>query len=420
MINWQRRIKKTLVSWYSWVASILTRKQDAFFLATYLPIQDEVRMYCRLGQWPQLWRSVPPVQVAVDGHQRQWKVNGENRSEFEACARTLIPQQIPTVYLEGYDQLVEQIAGLPWPGQPKVIWTSNSYGSDDVFKAWTAEKVEQGSPLVVGQHGGHYGVGRWSFAEDHETAISDCYLSWGWSEQGKPKIKPVGQLKAKRPLKVRHAEQPGALLVTCTLPQHSYFMYSAVVSRQWLDYFNDQCDFVENLPQAIQDALMVRLYAHDYGWNQVSRWRDRFPDLHLDEGQTNINDLIRQSRLYISTYNATSFIESFTMNVPTVIFWNPNHWELRESAVAHFEDLKRVGIFHENPESAARHVSAIWEDVDTWWTSPGVQEVLERFKKSYCRLPENLLDRIENALREVMAVSGKPATPYTVQVSRRG
>lgn len=409
-IPWKQQIKRTLVASYARVASVLTRDQDAFFLATYLPMHHELRLQLRLGQVPQLWRSPPPIQVAAAVGQRQWNVSGENRSSFEACARALIPRQIPTAYLEGYGQLVAQSADLRWPKRPKLIWTSNSYGSDDVFKAWAAEKVEQGSPLVIGQHGGHYGMGLWSFTEDHEIAIGDCYLSWGWSEPGQAKVKPIGQLKCKRPLRLRHAEQPRALLVTAALPRYSYFMYSVVVSRQWLDYFNDQCAFVQNLPQSIRDALTVRLFPHDWGWDQISRWRDRFPDVLLDEGQSNIKALIRQSRLYISTYNATTYLESLTMNVPTVIYWNPKHWELRDSAVPYFEDLKGVDIFHETPESAARHVAAIWDDVDAWWTSPAVRAVLERFKARYCHLPDNLLDRIEHALREVMAVSNRSAT----------
>lgn len=411
--HWKRRIKRTLAACYARAASTLTRNHDAFFLATYLPLRDEMRLHRRLGQVPQLWRSVPPIQVAVDGSQRQWLIAGENRSEFEACARTLIPQQIPTAYLEGYGQLVEQAAGLPWPKQPKLIFTSNSENSDDVFKAWAAEKVEQGFPLVIGQHGGHYGVGRWSFVEDHETAISDRYLSWGWSESGQSKIRPLGQVKAKKSLGIRHAEQPGVLLVTAVVPRYSYHMYSIIVSCQWLDYFNDQCVFVKNLPIHLRDALTVRLYPQDYGWDQASRWHERFPGLRLDEGQSNIDDLIRQSRLYISTYNATTFLESFTMNVPTVIYWNPNHWELRDSAMPYFEDLKRVGIFHETPESAARHVAAIWDDVDEWWVSPAVREVLERFKARYCHLPDDLLGRVEAALREVMA-DGKGLLPKIV------
>ena len=400
----QRRAQ-TSMAWCVRAVGAFVRDQDAFFLATYMPFLDELRLHRRLGQMPQPWRSVPPVRGPVDLGQRCWVVTGENRSQFEACARALIPQQIPTVYLEGYGRLVEQAGGVPWPKQPKVIWTSNSHIADDVFKVWAAEKVEHGSPLVIGQHGGHDGVGRWSFVEKHGIAISDCYLSWGWDEPRQPRVKPFGQLKAKRPLGVRHAIQPGALLVAAVHPRYSYFMYSTPVASQWLAYFSDQFMFVEHLPQSIRSALTVRLYPQDFGWDQVRRWRDRFPGLHLDEGQSDINSLIRQSRLYISTYNATTFLESLTMNVPTVIYWNPKHWELRDSAIPYFEDLGRVGIFHETPVSAARHVSAVWDDVDAWWSSPSVREVLERFRARYCHLPDDLSDRVERTLREVIAVS---------------
>ena len=86
------------------------------------------------------------------------------------------------------------------------------------------------------------------------------------------------------------------------------------------------------------------------------------------------------------------------MNVPTVIYWNPNHWELRETAIPFFEELKRVKVFHETPESAARHVAAIWHDVDAWWVSPEVSEVVDRFKEEYCHQSDRFLDRLEASL----------------------
>ena len=400
--NWNRQIKRRLAGWYARAAGSMTRDQDAFFLATYLPPGDEMKLHRRLKQVPQLWRTIPPARAVVDYGKRQWVVPGASGSEFEACARALVPQQIPAIYLEGYGQLVEQTAALPWPKQPKLIWTSNSESADDIFKAWAAQKVERGSPLVIGQHGGHFGLGRWSFTEEHQLAISDCYLSWGWVDSGQPKVVPVGQLKSKSPLGVRHAEQPRALLVTAVHPRYSYLLYSTPIARQWLDYFTDQFAFVEHLPKSIQNALTVRLYSEDWKWDQFSRWHDRFPSLRLDEGRSDLNDLIRQSRLYISTYNATTYLESFTMNVPTVIYWNQHHWELRDSAVPYFEDLKRVGIFHETPESAARHVAAIWDDVDAWWKSPAVGEAVERFKNHYCCLSDNQLDRVQEALLKAM------------------
>lgn len=401
----RRSARERLVDWSVRAANSLARDTDAFLMGTSLPPLDELRMYGRLGQVPQRWRSVPCAHAEWDGRQRQWLIEGDNRNEFEACARTLIPQQIPKIYLEAYPELMEQVHGLSWPRRPKLIWSSNSYNSDDVFKAWAAQKAEAGAALVTGQHGGHYGIGRWSFNEEHDIAISDSYLSWGWSQPDQAKVRPVGQLKLKQPLDVQHARQPGALLVTCTMPQHSYVLYSSTVASQWLDYFEDQCTFVKNLPPAIRGALTVRLYPEDYQWNQKGRWRERFPGLRLDSGQSSIDSLIRQSRLYISTYNATTYLESFTMNVPTVIYWNPFHWELRDAAIPYFEDLKRVGIFHETPESAAFHVAKIWEDVGTWWDGPELREVLERFKAQYCSLPKDLLGQVRSALRDANAAS---------------
>jgi putative transferase (TIGR04331 family) len=388
-------------------AGALGRDEDAFLLATYLPPLDEMRLRMRLRQLPLPCRSAVYPRMPRDASRREWVVKGDERTDFESFVRFMIPQQMPTAYLEGYQRLVAQADEMPWPRRPRVIWTSVSFSSDEVFKVWAAQKVEEGAPLVIGQHGGHYGVGKWSFVEEHEIAISDRFLSWGWSAPEEPRVKPVGQLKAKRPLGVQHASQPGALLVTVVVPRYSYFMYSIAVSRQWLDYFEEQCAFVAELPPDIRDALTVRMYPHDYGWGQVARWRERFPELRLDEGQGSIDELIRGSRLYISTYNATTFLESMTMNVPTVIYWKPEHWELRASAMPYFDDLERVGVFHPTPESAARHVAAIWDDVGAWWNQPELRAVVEAFTSRYSALSDDLLDRIEDALDDAMRACGQ-------------
>jgi len=402
--GWKQRLRRRLVFGYSRFANLFAHEHDVFFLSTHLSVLGEMRLYQRLGQVPQAWRSVRPVQVAFDSDYRDWSINGMANSEFEDLVGFLVPRHLPAVYLEGYSQLMGQIRGLPWPERPSLIWTGNME-RDDVFNSWAAEKVEQGTPLVVGQHGGHYGTGLWSFPEAHEIAVSDCFMSWGWTEPGEPKVQPTGMIKRTRPLGIQHDKPEGALLVTAALPRFSYYMYSTFTSSQYLDYFEDQCLFVSSLPPTIRQQLTVRLFPNDFGWDQQSRWRDRFPELTLDNGRSRINELIRRNKVYIATYNATTFLESFNMDVPTVMFWNPNHWELRESAVPYFEELKRIGIFHETPESAASHLATVWDNVDSWWSSPPVREVLGSFKQRYCHVPEDVSGRIEHTLRDAMAGS---------------
>jgi len=396
--RWLKR-KLEAATWI--ISQVLTRETDVFFIATYLPIQQDFRLQWSLGQLPKRWRSLAAPEADVVWAKRRWQMTEPTGEGFPSIVRRMIPRHIPTLYLEGYGALQACCNVLPWPKKPRLIFTSNAYGSDDVFKAWAAAKVEAGAPLVGGQHGGSYGVARWNFNEDHECAISDAWLSWGWKDEGNPKVKPVGYLKLSRR---RLGWDPNgyALMVGMTMPRTSHFMLSVPVAGQWLSYFEDQCGFVTALPESLRGRLLVRLFSKDYGWCQEQRWLERFPQIQLDEGLVPIRSLIEKSRLYISTYNATTFLDSMTMDIPTVMFWNPKHWELRYSAIPYFEDLKRVGLFHETPRSAARHVAAIWDDVEVWWNSPMVRDALVRFKNRFCHSPNDLLKNVERTLREAL------------------
>ena len=111
---------------------------------------------------------------------------------------------------------------------------------------------------------------------------------------------------------------------------------------------------------------------------------------------------MKESRIVVQTYNSTGILETLALGIPSVLFFDLKVTPLRESAVPYYAELKRVGIFHDTPESAAAHVNAIWDNVDAWWTSYEVQEVVANFSKQYCHLPENILDSVENVLRDVI------------------
>ena len=176
-------------------------------------------------------------------------------------------------------------------------------------------------------------------------------------------------------------------------------MYSIIMSSQYLNYLDDQFVFVESLSKSIRNALTVRLYKNDYGWEQQSRWKDRFPNIDLDSGLLNINKLISKSRIYVSTYNASTYLESLAMNVPTIIFWNPNHWEIRDSAQPYFDNLKEVGIFHETPESAAGHIISVWDDVEKWWSNESLTKSVKQFCNRFSNISENPLKSIYNEIQ---------------------
>ncbi len=309
----------------------------------------------------------------------------EVQNDFEKLLKELIPIQIPFMYVEGYATLQNQVQDLPWPKNPKFIFTSNSHSSDDLFKAWSAKKVEEGKKLFIGQHGGHYGTGLWSFNEEHEIAISDKYISWGWDDSNKEKVVPTFAIKLTGEKEVQYDPNGKALLVTTVNPRYSYWSYSSFCSSQIISYFEDQFQFIRSLPLEIKNNTIIRLYPQDYAWDQIQRWKDQFSDIQLDNGSVPISNLFSKIRIYISTYNATTYLESMYLNIPTLIFWNPNHWELRDSAIPYFEKLQEAGIFFHTPKEAAIQLQKIWEDVPGWWNSQKVQDARNVFCSRFAR-----------------------------------
>jgi putative transferase (TIGR04331 family) len=368
---------------------------------------NEILLQLKLGQVPIIYRASKSTSQTMDGSLRTWSLEGESRSAFEAFVREMVPKQIPMLYLEGYVGLVKQAQRQSWPKTPKLIWTSNAFSSDEVFKAAIAKMTSAGSSLIIGQHGGHYGIGRWNFQEEHELSIADCYFSWGWTDSKQQHIKPIGKLKPPTFSKRGSSAPVRATLVTAALQRYSGPMISSFMSSQYLDYLQDLFVFVKHLPSTVRQNLIVRLFPCDEGWSQAARWRENFEDIELDSGLLDIGKLMAESKIYICTYNATTYLESLSIGVPTVMFWNPNHWELRDTAIPYFEELKAVGIFHESAASAAQHCARIWDDVESWWQRAEVQYSIQKFCHQYARRPLNLLNMVEANIRDTFSENEK-------------
>ncbi|MDC0151496.1 LIC12162 family protein, partial [Paracoccaceae bacterium] len=328
-------------------------------------------------------------------NKRNWNIDSRDHSVdlFEKIARKFIPNNIPTCYLENYKDLLLKTMEQNWPPTPKVIFTANADIWDDIFKAYTAQKCEYGALLVIGQHGGHYGMTPFYFTEDHQVRISDKWLSWGWSDPLRPKIVSVGNLKAKHK-SLKYDPKGTALMVNCAFPRFSYYLYAVPMAGQWLSYYENQKLFINILPKHIREKLVVKLYPTDYGWDQEQRYSNEIKGVKISNDNETVPFLVRRSRLYISTYNATTYLESLTSNIPTVIFWDTKQWEIKADTLPYFELLKKVGIFHSSAESAALHISKVWDDIPAWWESDVVQQARAKFCKKYSHKPKNIVKDI--------------------------
>lgn len=356
------------------------------FVNSYLKVSSQVSLQLLLGQIPYLYFPfVPSIDVPADSIFREKLFLPEGENQFESLLNSLIPEQIPRVYLEGYWEM-NQRSLEAFPKHPRVIFTTNGVFGHEGFKFWAAHNAERGVRLAGAPHGGHSGTGKWSANESHEHKVADRYYSWGWEDSSDSKIIPLtsGQLIGMEK-KIKSDPKGKILWVVGSYPRYSYSLFSAPVGPQVLEYIADQEKFCQKVSQQVYKLLLLRLYPAERGWNENSRWEESNPLLNVYFGRESIYKQMNKSRLAIVTYIGTTYLETFAANYPTILFWNPDHNEIRPSAKPYFDNLRRAGILHDSSESAAEKVNEIYLDPLSWWMSREVQEAKDKFSDQFAR-----------------------------------
>lgn len=374
-----------------------SKNNKYFFITTYLSVFDEMRFNIRFGQVPFLVRPDKIPETTLDNKKRHWSLEYDGNDEFERFIKFMIPQQVPKVYIEGYQKLNSHFQTINWPKSPKIIFTSNSHIYDDFTKLWIAAKVDAGASLVIGQHGGGP-LHKLNFQTEHELIICHRYLAPGINEiEWNKKILSVGQL-FKREWSFN--DNGRGLIVEQNVSRYSYALMSTIQSDDFLHYLKDQKRFARNLPEKIRKEFTIRLGSTDYGFSERLRWIDNFPEMGLDNGYQPIYQLLKQSRIIVCTYAGTTYTQTLAANAPTVIFWDEKYNQMHDQSIPYFEALKKAKIFHKTPESAAEHVTKVWDNINDWWMSGEVQSARNYFCKQYAHVPVDLLGNIERGLRE--------------------
>jgi putative transferase (TIGR04331 family) len=390
--------KRLALNVANYVLPKLSKKRDAFIVHSYLPLREEINLQLRLGQCPQLWRSPALQEFSPDVLARQaFSVEAGNATGFERFARTQLGSMIPTCYLEGYAKLVRQVETLPWPSQPRHIFTSNNFDHDEVFKVWAGLKVEQGTPYFTGQHGNNYGTHVfYGNASLPERSAADQFITWGdWSgdERGTSSaflFKTAGK-------KPRQIDPDGGLLLVEFTLQHR--LLASDMHHQHHLYQEAQFCFVAHLPAAIHSRLTVRLHGlfRHGSWCDDQRWKDRSPETRVERGVLPIQKLIKQSRLVVHSYDSTGTLETLALNIPTLCFWWDGLDHVLPAMRPYYEMLRSAGILIESPEQAAAFVASYWDRIGEWWGSAKVQHARRAFCQQFARTdktPASTLSRL--------------------------
>jgi putative transferase (TIGR04331 family) len=384
---------------YNKVAISLTRNNEAFINSTYLPPLHEALLELSYFQLPKSWRpSMQYTEFAAPDLDLRKNLCKKllNGGQSDLIKNELF-NLIPICYLEGFSNLYNEIQKVNLPKNPKFIFTSNDFASYELFKMYAAVNSERKIQYIVGQHGNQYGTNRLSSPMLEERTCSK-FITWGWESFDRRYVpgfvfKGVGR-------KLTYDHKGGLVLVLFPLG-----IGRDLFSANYLPnlYFDDQKKFLGLLNNEIVQKVTLRF--HRGTTNSIESDVNKFKEINssflIDSSGAKIEELISRNRLCIFSYDSTGLLENLAMNIPTLAYWQFEMQHLNEKAKFYYQLLVDVGIIHFSPESAAKKINQIWDDVDTWWRCTTVQIAREQFCNEYARSTDTPIRTLRRIIKSV-------------------
>ena len=356
---------------------------------------------------PHTWSC--PIPQAIRDDRREALACLRPTDTFERLLIRMLPQHVPPVYLEAYPRAVAEIHKR-YPKIPRVLASANAWYYNDPLRYFAAEASVRGSRLVAVQHGSGYGMLRAMPLETYEAHMADAFMVWGWA----PNIPPYrnlarpnfASLLPKSPNRlVRRKHQ--ILFVATGYPRYLVRFHSAPVGGQWQEYLEWQGRFLEALSAPLRSALRIRLYLNDYGHAVQQRLTARFGPLQWDVSRSFYRQLAK-ARLVIVDHPGTTVLEALVANVPVLLFWDPQRWEMRPEAEPFFDLLREEGILSDSPEAVAKQIALLGDGLESWWQSEPVQHARTCFIDRYALSHRRWADQWAQALTEQAQRSQEP------------
>jgi putative transferase (TIGR04331 family) len=300
----------------------------------------------------------------------------DGRNAFEETLRRILPAHLPDSFLSYHPDYE--------PAHPtRRIWIGNELHGGIARIYRLAHCVERGGRWISVQHGGGYGMAHSLGLGKVEYETPGAFATWGWSA-------PQGYAATFHPLPSpmlsklpRH--RPGGdrlIFVGTMVPSYHYRFHSVPQPEHLLAYLQWKERFLRHTDASLHDKLLYRPYMHNYGIDEVAHVRRAVPTCAiLDAGP--LIDALRRARLVVIDHLATSFLEAFAMNAPTILFWDPAVYALSPEAEPFFDALRSTGILFDTPEAAAHKVNDVWPNVAGWWHRKDVQETRAHFCRQF-------------------------------------
>jgi len=350
-------------------------------------------------------QGIPLPGMPVFKSTPQWDMRGQLVREdpsfdrFDKFVFACLRHGMPKIFVEDFSEAYAHINRY-FSRHQDLRWV--------VCEIWIAHTLSSLCMAVLSQRGvkhicnehnylSHYVIGN---SLKYLASLTDEFVTLGWGDSSIPNLVRGASLyrwvgsKQSQPKDIK-------ILFICGLPlaraPEISASYGDSGAYRALEYFDMTRRFFEGLGE---DTLRT-IYCRGFPLSVAQKWAKWDFNIMLEKyiKQMRAYDdyavpaklLMQRSRLVVTNYLSTSYLEAIIADIPSVFLWNrATNMFLGKYANA-FDALIASGICQTNPEEGAKFTNKIKDDPNKWWRSSAVQKSRARFLEANIGQPEVMI-----------------------------
>lgn len=278
------------------------------------------------------------------------------------------------------------------------VGTSQSLSFIDGFKFFAARIKSKGGKLILGIHGGEYGLKNFFLNEIADKVLSDYFFEL---KKGFYLPSFLSNLEHKEQINFRTHPLNKILI----LPYNKYFYpqdHNAQPSNKDHFLISLNYNFFLNLDKSLKEKVIVKLAYWDSKYHK-EQWKDKLKKNNQIFDQKNITsqDLFKRSKIVIlDNLSSTAAFELMYLNKPFIVIEN-NFNNYKTKIFKLIKPLIRKNLIFLSAEKASDFLNKNFSNIDLWWKKISASDEYIKLKKNYFDINKiknikYLIDKIES------------------------
>lgn len=380
-INKVKKKKNKKYTKKSFLKEIFAKRNKVLFFDTYFNSKSFTELNLKLKQLPLNLK----VKDIFHKEKTNKKINFSFRknllskfkakNEFENFLKIKIGEYLLKDVIEDYSSNLEKVYQLEL--KPKIIISSGMHSYSPIFKQWIACSTKKNIKFFIAEHGGSLPEPSHFF--DYEEEISNKVLTWHKSFLNKQFQLPAQKLIYQK--KIDYKKNKKCLLITNRVTRYSFRAEFYPLTGNNFNLINFYKKVFRKLHPDIKHHTLIKLhpYDNDTFWNNKKIFIN-FAEKKRVITDVEIKKLYKKIKLAICLYPETTFAETITMNIPTILIYPKNIYETHFKTKKIIDKMKKEKIIFNDADVALNHINKIWKDPSKWWEEKNLQNVVNKFK----------------------------------------